>query len=180
MKLTIYTVNDCQFSKAEKEYLTAHNVSFEEKNMETNKEYLTEMLAVSNNFAGTPVTKIEKDDGQISVLKGYTKEDLDKALGYSQPKETVVNSTIDVPQVATPPAQPQPQPPTQPPPATQEPAAPPETSDALNSVLQDLQNASSEPTPPKTETPPPVSTPTPTPTSTTPTALPDIPDFKDK
>ena len=59
--------------------------SFEEKNLEQNKEFLTEMLAVSNNFAGTPVTKIEKDDGQISILKGFTKEEFDQALGFSQP-----------------------------------------------------------------------------------------------
>src|SRR4030042_3113871 len=97
MKITVYTINECQFSKAEKDYLQAHNLPYEEKNLETNKEYLTEMLAVANNFAGTPVTKVEKDDGQIAILKGYTKEEFDKILGYSQPKETIVNSAVNIP-----------------------------------------------------------------------------------
>lgn len=90
MKVTIYTITDCQFSKQEKEYLTSHALPFEEKNLETNREFLTEMLTISNNFAGTPVTKIDKDDGQIVVLKGFTKEEFDKTLGFATtpPSET--------------------------------------------------------------------------------------------
>lgn len=83
MKITLYTITDCPFSKQEKEYLSSHTLTFEEKNLETNREFLTEMLAVSNNFAGTPVTKIEKDDGQIAILKGFTKEEFDKLLGFT-------------------------------------------------------------------------------------------------
>jgi len=86
MKITIYTITDCQFSKQEKEYLNLHKLPFEEKNLETNREFLTEMLAVSNNFAGTPVTKIDKDDGQIAVLKGFTQADFDKLLGFGTPE----------------------------------------------------------------------------------------------
>src|SRR3990167_10907903 len=85
MKVTIYTTTNCLFSNQEKDYLKGKNISYEEKNVETNREFLTEMLTVSNNFAGTPVTKIEKDDGQISVLKGFTQEEFDQALGFSQP-----------------------------------------------------------------------------------------------
>ncbi len=80
MKITLYTVTDCQFSKQEKEYLTSRGLPYIEKNLETNREYLTEMLAASNNFAGTPVTKIEKDNGQAVVLKGFTKEEFDREL----------------------------------------------------------------------------------------------------
>ncbi|GIW64738.1 MAG: hypothetical protein KatS3mg092_0671 [Patescibacteria group bacterium] len=87
MKITIYTITDCQFSKQEKEYLKAHNLPYEEKNLETNKEFLTEMLAISNNFAGTPVTRVEKDDGVIRVFKGFTKEEFDEFFGFSQPQE---------------------------------------------------------------------------------------------
>jgi len=106
MKITVYTISDCQYSKQEKDYLKSHNLPYEEKNLEANKEFLTEMLAVSNNFAGTPVTKIEKDDGQISVLKGFTKEEFDKVLGFEvkKPEETTKPTpvqtapTLDVPQ----------------------------------------------------------------------------------
>lgn len=87
MKVTIYTVTDCQFSKTEKEYLTSKNIPFEEKNLETNKEYLTEMLTVSNNFAGTPVTVVDKDNGEKVVLKGYTQSEIDEALGLNKPTE---------------------------------------------------------------------------------------------
>ena len=83
MKITVYTTTDCQFSKQEKEYLTTNNLPYEEKNLETNKDFLTEMLAVGNNFAGTPVTRVEKDDGTIAVLKGFTKEEFDTTLGLS-------------------------------------------------------------------------------------------------
>ena len=83
MKITIYTISDCYFSKEEKEYLKSHNFAFEERNLEENRDYLTEMLTISNNFAGTPVTKIEKDDGQIVVLKGFTEEEFNKTLEVS-------------------------------------------------------------------------------------------------
>lgn len=83
MKITIFTISDCYFSKQEKEYLQSHNLPFEERNLEENREFLTEMLTISNNFAGTPVTKIEKDDGQIVVLKGFTKDEFDKTFNFT-------------------------------------------------------------------------------------------------
>lgn len=82
MKITVYTITECQFSKQEKEYLQSHGVQFEEKNVSSNREFLTEMLAVGSNFAGTPVTKIDTDDGKTVVLKGFTKEEFDKTLGF--------------------------------------------------------------------------------------------------
>jgi len=80
MKITIYTINDCTFSQAEKDFLKKNTISFEEKNLETNRDFLTEMLKISDNFAGTPVTKVEKDGGEILVLKGFTESEFAKAL----------------------------------------------------------------------------------------------------
>lgn len=97
MKIILYTITDCQFSKQEKEYLQSHNLAFEEKNLETNREFLTEMLTVSNNFAGTPVTKIEKDDGQIVILKGFTAADFDKTFGFTPPETPVEKKEEAVP-----------------------------------------------------------------------------------
>lgn len=85
MKITLYTIKDCAFSKQEKEYLNTNKLVFEEKDLETNKDFLTEMLAISNNFAGTPVTRVEKDDGTIAVLKGFTKEEFDTVFGFVSP-----------------------------------------------------------------------------------------------
>ncbi len=97
MKITIYTITDCKFSQAEKQYLQSKQLQFEEKNLEANREFLTEMLNISNNFAGTPVTKIEKDDGQIIVLKGFTQDEFDKAIvavPVATPNQTI---TAEIP-----------------------------------------------------------------------------------
>ncbi|MBI4974015.1 hypothetical protein HZC27_05375 [Candidatus Roizmanbacteria bacterium] len=164
MKITLYTITDCPFSKQEKEYLSSHTLTFEEKNLETNREFLTEMLAVSNNFAGTPVTKVEKDDGQIAILKGFTKEEFDKLLGFTvepvKPVEVaptpVVAPTPLTPVVETPPvtveAVPTPTPTpvveTPPTPAPVVPTQPP-APDPLANVLTSLeQQVNAVPTPP--------------------------------
>src|SRR3972149_11020780 len=117
MKVTIYTTSTCPFSKLEKEYLQSKNIVFEEKNVEENRDFLSELLVVSNNFAGTPVTKIEKDDGQAVVLKGFTREEFDAALG-----PTVMVAQQQPPAEPTTPA---PQPPTTEPPTTETPPPPP-------------------------------------------------------
>ena len=193
MKITVYTVTDCQFSKAEKEYLQSHNLPYEEKNLEQNREWLTEMLAVSNNFAGTPVTKIEKDDGKIEVLKGFTQEEFDQVLGFKK-QEAVAQASANVP--VSPPSQPSPtqpptptptppQPPTQTPSITQPPTPPPPTpsptqpttppppaptnnpppsNDPLSSVLSDLEQKANPNQPPP---PPP------------PANIPNIPNFNE-
>lgn len=91
-KITVYTVSNCVFSQQEKDYLKANNLPYEEKNLEAKREYLTEMLAISDNFAGTPVTKIEKDDGEVVVLKGFTKEEFDKVLGLEKTESMSVSA----------------------------------------------------------------------------------------
>ncbi|MBP6993631.1 glutaredoxin family protein [Candidatus Woesebacteria bacterium] len=121
MKITIFTISDCYFSKQEKEYLQSHNLPFDERNLEENREFLTEMLTISNNFAGTPVTKIEKDDGQIVVLKGFTKEEFDKtfnitdapvaAVAEMSPPKITLSEPVVGPTVPTPAPEPAPQPP---------------------------------------------------------------------
>lgn len=96
MKITIYTVSDCKFSKQEIEFFKSNKLQYQEKNLENNKEFLNEMLAISNNFAGTPVTKIEKDDGQIIVLKGFTEEEFSKEVGITKPPSAETGK-IEVP-----------------------------------------------------------------------------------
>ena len=140
MKITIYTVTDCQFSKAEKEYLASHSLQYEEKNLETNKEWLTEMLAVSNNFAGTPVTKIEKDDGTIAVLKGFTKEEFDKTLGFTEEAKPAEPTKPEQPPAETQPVTHTTPPTSQTTPAEQKP-------DELNQVLDKLEEKTETPLP---------------------------------
>ena len=190
MNITLYTISDCAFSKKEKEYLLAKKVVFQEKNLETNREFLTEMLTLSNNFAGTPVTKIEKDDGQIVVLKGFTQEEFDKAL---ETKPVTSQETPPEP-VKTPEPSPVSVSQTQPTPAVAETPTPPSApvieptqpvDPALTSILADLQTKAEEPVqaqpsvPAETVPPPqpaPPTPPAPTPPMPTP-PLPPIPDF---
>lgn len=198
MKITVYTTSDCKYSKDEKDFLKEHNLPYEEKNLETNREFLTEMLAVSNNFAGTPVTKIEKDDGKIEVLKGFTKDEFDQSLGLATTTSVQqAANTMNVPQPTTPtpvaPPVPKPTPgePTPPPPAPTPPVespptpktvppTPQETSPELNSILNDLKAKSGAPADTAdTKTSPPVA-PTPAETAPLPTDLPSVPDFSVK
>ncbi|GIW62846.1 MAG: hypothetical protein KatS3mg090_0672 [Patescibacteria group bacterium] len=87
MQVTIYTVPYCKFSQQEKDYLLSKGIAFTEKNLEENPVYLDEMLKISNNFAGTPVTVVVKDDGSQVVVKGFNQQELDSAIG----KEAGVN-----------------------------------------------------------------------------------------
>ncbi|MFZ2026798.1 MAG: glutaredoxin domain-containing protein [Microgenomates group bacterium] len=166
MKITVYTITECQFSKQEKEYLLSHGIQFEEKNVSSNREFLTEMLAVGSNFAGTPVTKIDTDDGKTVVLKGFTKEEFDKTLGFeAKQPETVPAApqpvTADAqPAVANTPA------PVDMPPVEQPVAAPtqPAVDPAMASILNNLEQQVQEPAPqPPVQAMPPQQPPQPTP-----------------
>lgn len=189
MKITVYTIKDCTFSKQEKEYLNTNKLVFEEKDLETNKDFLTEMLAISNNFAGTPVTRVEKDDGTIAVLKGFTKDEFDKTFGLAAPTAGSENPT---PTIVPPPVNDTPIPvttPTEtvtPAPIVETPVAPPaeipaSPNDPLKSVMDDLQAKVDSALPPVTpvEQPPvpPVVNDHPV---TPPTDAPSIPDFPAK
>lgn len=140
MKITIYTINDCVFCNQEKEYLKSHNLPFEEKNLEVNREFLTEMLTLSNNFAGTPVTKIEKDDQSVIVLKGFTKEEFDDVLGFAAPAAQVA-TPAPTPAVVAPVAMPTPVAPAPEvaPVAPAPVAAAPASHDAIASQIAELQ-----------------------------------------
>ena len=142
MKITIYTINDCVFCNQEKEYLKSHNLPFEEKNLEVNREFLTEMLTLSNNFAGTPVTKIEKDDQSVIVLKGFTKEEFDDVLGFAAPVAQVAAPAVAAaPAVVAPVAMPTPVAPAPEvaPVAPAPVAAAPASHDAIASQIAELQ-----------------------------------------
>ena len=198
MKITIYTIKDCAFSKQEKEYLTTNKLVFEEKDLETNKDFLTEMLAISNNFAGTPVTRVEKDDGTIAVLKGFTKEEFDTTFGFASPEPNAeAGSTTPpvapteapvTPAVAVPPVVETPTEAVSPeaPSTTTVPGETPletpigdqdlskEVAGPLQSVMDSLKSKSTEPTPTQ-----PTETPTAVPPVVDPSA-PAIPDFPAK
>ncbi len=85
MKVTIYTINDAEsdFCKQAKDFLTAHNIQFENKDVEHDRKALSEMLALSDNFSGVPVIVVETDGGEKKVLKGFTQTEVEQALGLA-------------------------------------------------------------------------------------------------
>ena len=99
MKITLYTIADDKsaFCKDVKAYLTSKSLPFDEKRVDQDREALSAMLTVSNNFAGVPFTVIEKDDGQKVMLKGFTQPEFDTALtteAESAGTSTPVNQNV--------------------------------------------------------------------------------------
>lgn len=84
--ITIYTTVNCPFCKTEKEFLTAQGLSFVEKNVEQDNAALKEMLNISDNFAGVPVTVLNGPKGK-KVVKGFTQEEFVKELSETGIKE---------------------------------------------------------------------------------------------
>ncbi len=73
-KVTVYTTNHCAFCVIIKDYLKSKNVEFEEKNVEENEDFASEMYQKSQQF-GVPVIDI---DGTIII--GADKNRVDAAL----------------------------------------------------------------------------------------------------
>lgn len=80
LKATVYSITDCEYCAAEKQYLTSKNIPFVEKNVEKNEADLKEMLAASDNFAGVPVTVLESSTGKKVVVKGFTQSDFEEEM----------------------------------------------------------------------------------------------------
>jgi len=78
--ITVFTIPNCPFCKAEKDYLTKAGISFTEKNVEQDENNLKEMLELSDNFAGVPVTLVENQKGEKSVIRGFTEKDFVEEL----------------------------------------------------------------------------------------------------
>lgn len=77
--VTIYTIETCPYSKAEKDYLQSKGISYNEKRVDTDEAALKEMLAVSDNFAGVPVSVIQGVE-EKRVVKGFTQSDFENEL----------------------------------------------------------------------------------------------------
>ena len=72
-KVTVYTSNTCPYCTMAKDYLKERAVSFEEKNVQTDKEARQELMAMG--YTGVPVICV--DDEQIV---GFDKNRLDELL----------------------------------------------------------------------------------------------------
>ncbi|MFY0546240.1 glutaredoxin family protein [Brevibacillus sp. H7] len=62
-------------------WLTQQGVSFEDRDIRKSDAYFNE--AVNLGASMTPVTLIEKDNGERVIIHGFDKEELKKALDLS-------------------------------------------------------------------------------------------------
>ncbi len=92
MNVTLYTISDAEsdFCKQAKDFLNAHNIPFENKDVEHDRTALSAMLAVSENFSGVPVMVVGEGADQ-KVVKGFTPQEFEQALGLSAQSEPAVS-----------------------------------------------------------------------------------------
>lgn len=74
----VYTQPTCGPCQEEKMWLTQHGVTYEDRDIRKSDVYFNE--AVNLGASMTPVTLIEKDNGERIVVHGFDKEALKKAL----------------------------------------------------------------------------------------------------
>jgi len=74
MNVRVYSTNFCPYCKMAKEFLKDNNVSFEEVNVQENKEAAKEMIEKTGQV-GVPVIEI---DGETVI--GFNREQIKKLL----------------------------------------------------------------------------------------------------
>ncbi len=74
----VYTQTTCGPCQEEKMWLTQQGIAFEDRDIRKNDAHFTE--AINLGASMTPVTLIEKEDGERVVVHGFDKEALKKAL----------------------------------------------------------------------------------------------------
>ena len=72
-KVTVYTSNTCPYCTMAKDYLKEREVSFEEKNVQTDKEARQELMAMG--YTGVPVICVDNEQ-----IVGFDKNRLDELL----------------------------------------------------------------------------------------------------
>lgn len=65
-----------------KDYLSEHNVSFEEKKVDSDDAAKREMMEASGGFLGVPFTLIVKEDGSRETVIGFDKNKINQILQF--------------------------------------------------------------------------------------------------
>jgi glutaredoxin len=84
MNVTIYSTTTCPYCKMLKDYLTAKNVAFTEKLVDTDEAAQKEMGSISGGFLAVPFILVKKDDGTSETILGFDKGKIDSVLGVTQ------------------------------------------------------------------------------------------------
>jgi glutaredoxin len=72
-KVIIYTQETCPPCFAEKEWLKANNIEFEERDIRKNQSYMKEVMDLG--ASATPVTVIKTEEGK-QVVMGFKEDEL--------------------------------------------------------------------------------------------------------
>lgn len=76
-KVIIYTQETCPPCFAEKEWLKANNIEFEERDIRKNQNYMKEVMDLG--ASATPVTVITGEEGK-EVIMGFKEDKLSQLL----------------------------------------------------------------------------------------------------
>ncbi|MGG1573865.1 glutaredoxin family protein [Fictibacillus sp. NRS-1165] len=76
-RVIIYTQETCPPCFAQKEWLKSNNISFEERDIRKNPQYMNEIIGLG--ASATPVTVITKDGSQ-EVVMGFNQDELQSIL----------------------------------------------------------------------------------------------------
>lgn len=79
-KIKIYTTATCAFCRAEKAFLTEHDIAFEEIHVDQDQKAAEEMFAISGQL-GVPFTVITNEDGTTEGILGFDQPRISSALG---------------------------------------------------------------------------------------------------
>lgn len=78
--IKIYSTATCVYCKAEKDFLTEHNVAFQDVRVDADEKAAQEMIEKSGQM-GVPFTVITKDDGSEEHILGFDQPRLAAVLG---------------------------------------------------------------------------------------------------
>ena len=83
MIVNVYTTTTCPYCKMAKEFLKAHNIKFNEINVQEQPEKGQEITEKSGEI-GVPQIEIKKDkDDAGTIIVGFDKEEPKNSLGLS-------------------------------------------------------------------------------------------------
>lgn len=78
-EVKIYTTATCVYCRAEKQFLDAHGVKYQELHADQDQETADELFKLSGQYA-VPFTVIELEGGKIEHVLGFDQPKLTKVL----------------------------------------------------------------------------------------------------
>jgi len=79
-RVRVYSTPTCIYCQALKEFLSQHNIEFEDIDVSQDEEKAKEMVEKSGQM-GVPVIIIETDNGEEKIIVGFQKEEIARILG---------------------------------------------------------------------------------------------------